>query len=129
MILQNHDHRKCEFCNNFMVELGTCKFCSFEYDKEYNPYAKDNWDILKMDPEDGWEHIQILDRLRYKGIECYAADIWYDNNVALLIGCRDSESEIARALGIYEDCLYTDPLRDMIIINLFKERYLRGELE
>ena len=128
MNLYDNDRRKCEFCNNFMTEIGTCKFCHFEYDETYNPYAKDGWDLLNLDEDDGWEHIQILDRLHYHNIDCLAADIWYDNSLAYLIGCQSNEDELARVLGIHKEVIYQDHLRGWFILNLFQEQYLRGDL-
>lgn len=118
---------KCKNCNNFLTKLERCKFCSFEYDENYNPYAKDDWDILNLKEEDGWEHIQILDRLHYKNIDCLAADIWY-NDVALLIGNKGSDSEIAKALNVHQDIIYNDYEHGLVILNLFQEKFLRGLL-
>ena len=66
---------KCRFCQNYMSALDTCKFCHFELDKDYDPFIKDDWDIMSLKEEDGWEHEQILDRLHLNGIDCYQADI------------------------------------------------------
>ena len=117
---------KCEFCTHYKEE--NCEFCKFEYNEEYNPYAKDDWSIFELKEEDGWEHIQILDRLYYKNIECLFADIWFDTNMAFLIGCKNSEETVARALNIHKEVIYNDFEHGMMIINLFQEKYLRGEL-
>ena len=43
---KNECSGKCTICQNYMSELGTCKFCHFEYDENYNPFSKDDWDIF-----------------------------------------------------------------------------------
>ena len=119
---------KCKSCNNFLTKLERCKFCNFEYNEDYNPCAKYDWDILNLKEEDDWEHIQILDRLHYKNIDCLAADIWYNNDVALLIGNKGSDSEVAKALNVHQDIIYNDYEHGLVILNLFQEKFLRGLL-
>jgi len=115
----------CNFCQNYLSELDRCKFCHFEFDEEYDPYKSDDWDILNLKEEDGWEHIQILDRLRLKGVDCYQADIWFDNNIAVLIGCMADKSVLSRVLNINEDVIYCDYEQGNIILNLYQEKCLR----
>ena len=115
----------CKFCQNYLSELDRCKFCHYEFDEEYDPYKSDDWDILNLKEEDGWEHIQILDRLRLKGVDCYQADIWFDNNVAVLIGCMADKSVLSRVLNINEDVIYCDYEQGNIILNLYQEKCLR----
>ena len=117
---------KCRFCHNYMSELDTCKFCHFEYNDTYEYYTSDDWDILSLKEEDGWEHIQILDRLRLKGIECFSADIWFNNDMALLVGAKASIDKIARVLNVHKEVLYTAD-GDFIIVNLYQEKRLRYE--
>lgn len=116
---------RCNICKNYDGE--NCIHCSFEYDENAS-FAKDDWDILNLKEEDGWEHIQILDRLHYKNIECIMADIWYDNNLAYLIGCKAHPEKIARALNIHSDVIYNDQEHGLFMINLFQEKYIRGLL-
>ena len=127
--MENKEIKKmnCRFCTHYKED--NCELCQFEYDEHYNPYAKDDWDIFKLKEEDGWEHIQILDRLHYKNIECLFADIWFDNNMAFLIGCKKNENDVARALNIHEEVVYNDFEHGMMIINLFQEKYIRGCLD
>ncbi|MBR3208726.1 MAG: hypothetical protein IKF82_00500 [Bacilli bacterium] len=121
---------KCRFCSNYMEQLDTCKFCNFEFDESFDSYVNDDWDILNLTGEDkDWEHIQILDRLMLKGIQCYKADIWFDNNIAYLLGCRASVNNLAKVLNMHEECIYNDGESDFIILNLFQEKYLRGLLD
>ena len=65
---------RCDFCQNYLSSLGRCKFCHFEYEESV---IKDDWDILDLDEEDGWEHEQILNRLHSKDIDCVMADIYF----------------------------------------------------
>lgn len=117
----------CRFCNNYMSELDRCKFCSFDANEDYDFFtSNDKWDILNLKEEDGWEHIQILDRLRLNGVECIAADIWFDDNMAYLIGCKGKTKKVAQILGIHERCIYIDYDKDFMLINLFQEKFLRG---
>ena len=118
---------KCNLCNNYIESLDTCKFCHFEYDEDYNPVDDSKFDILNMREEDGWEHIQIRDRLHYKGIDCYQADIWFDDDVAYLMGCYASQSAIAEALGVHEEVVYCQVDHGFVILNLYKEKILRAE--
>lgn len=108
-----------------MQGLDTCKFCNFEYDEMYNPYKSDDWDILKLNDDVEWSHIQILDRLHDKNIECLFADIWSDESVALLVGCKGSADEVAKALNIHKECIYNDYEHGMMILNLFEEKVIR----
>lgn len=120
--------KKCEFCINYDASVEQCQNCNFKYNEEYNPWAKDNWDIFSLNEEDGWEHIQVLDRLHYKDIDCLFVDIWYDNNIMLIIGAK-RVYKIADALNIHNEVVYDDSEHGLVIVNLFQEKYLRGELE
>ena len=111
-----------------MTELDTCKFCHFERDKSYNPFSKDDWDIMSLDADDGWEHEQIRDRLHLKGIDCYGADIWFDNNMAFLMGVNPSDLDrIADALKLHKEVIYMDGEHQFMILNLYQEKHLRKE--
>lgn len=115
----------CKFCQNYLSKLDRCKFCHFEFDESHDTYKSDDWDILNLKEEDGWEHIQILDRLRLNGVECYQADIWFDDNLAVLIGCMADKSVLSRVLNINEDVIYCDYEQGNIILNLYQEKCLR----
>ena len=117
---------KCKFCHNYMSALDTCKFCHFELDESYESYKSDDWDILSLKEEDGWEHIQILDRLRLKGIKCHSADIWFNNDMALLVGAKADLDRIARVLNVHREVLYASD-GDFVIVNLYQEKRLRYE--
>lgn len=125
----NHGIEKCRVCDNYLAGVDTCKFCHFEWARDYPPTNDSEWDILDLDDNIEWSHLQILDRLHYKGIECLMADIWYNNEVAYLIGVHADTSRVARALGVYEECIFNDVEHGWMILNLFKEKYLRGELD
>ena len=117
---------KCNYCANYMEELDTCKFCSFEY---HEPLVRDDWDILSLKEEDGWEHLQIRDRLHSQGIDCYGADIWYGLNMAYLVGCYCDSSRLAEVLGMHEDAIWNSYAHGFVILNLYQERCLRMGLD
>lgn len=114
---------KCKYCRNYLSQLDSCKFCHFEYCQRY---IDDDWDILKLDFEDEI-HKEIQYRLNAKGIECILADIYWDMNIAFLIGCYAHTDRIAQALGVDEQVVYGNNEQGLVIINLFEEKYLRGE--
>ena len=113
-----------------MTGVERCKYCQYEFceDKYYQNLKSDDWDIFNLD-EDEWEHLQILDRLYSKDIQCYQADIWWDNNMAYLLGCRASTDKIAKALNLHKEVVYNDGEQDFVLLNLFQEKYLRGILD
>ena len=113
---------RCDFCANFLNELDRCKFCHFEYEEFY---TRDDWDIMNLDDDVEWGHIQILNRLRSKGIDCYSADVWWDDNVAYLVGCKANNQELAGVLGVDERCIYNDYEHMFIILNLHMEKAIR----
>ena len=121
---------KCRYCENYMTGVERCKYCHFEYckDKYFQSIKSDDWDIFNLD-ENEWEHLQILDRLYSKDIQCYQADIWWDNNMAYLLGCRASTDTIAKALNLHPEVVYNDGEEDFVLLNLFQEKYLRGMLD
>ena len=117
---------KCKFCKKYEHSTDSCKFCKFEFNEEYDPYLSDDWDILNLDEESDWKHIQILDRLHLKEIDCYSADIWWDNNMAYLLGIKSSVETVAKVLNMHKECIYYDGESDFMILNLFQEKYMRG---
>ena len=112
---------RCNICSNYMSQLDSCKYCRFEYDEKY---TSDDWDILDQDFEDEI-HKLIQYRLQAKGIECIVADIYWDMDIAFLIGCYGNTGKIAQALGVHDEVVYGNNEQGLIIINLFKEKYLR----
>lgn len=120
--------RKCRICKNYEYEpYGNehCKYCDFKYDDDL-PWTRDDFDVLNMDEESEWGHLQILYRLYAKDIDCLFADIWFDNNVAIIIGVKNNDTGVARALGIHKECIYNDSEHGMMILNLYQEKCLRG---
>ena len=119
----------CKFCKNYIIEEDMCDFCQFEY--KHASVLLDNWSIfgLDADGESEWAHIQILDRLHEKGIECLFADIWYNENIAFIIGAKADADDIAKALNLHKECVYTEFEHGMVILNLFQEKYLNGDLD
>ena len=113
---------KCEYCANYMRGISECKFCHFEYD-EY--YVSDDWDILNLDDDYEWSHLQILTRIHAKGLPCLFADIWSDDNIAWLVGCNVFTDKIADVLGIHSDCVYNQGDQSFIVINLLLEKCIR----
>ena len=116
---------KCEICKNYMTQIGSCKFCHFEY---CHRYTDDGWDILEQDLESDIQY-EIQRRLKAKNIDCIYADIYFDTNIAFLIGCYADNERIANALGVYNEVVYGNNDMGVVIINLFQEKYLRGELD
>lgn len=119
---------KCEICKKYNFLSKKCTLCEFEYDEDYS-WTSEEWDILNIDEEEEWAHLQLVYRLYSKGIECLRADIWWDNNIAYIFAPKASLDKIARALGVHKEVLYFDHLNDFVIINLFQEKYLRGLLD
>lgn len=113
---------KCNYCANYMSQLDICKFCNFEYEEFY---TRDDWDILNLNDDEGWSHLQILERLHSKGIECLRADIWFGDNFAYLIGVKTDEGRVAEVLKVHEDCIYNDIEFGVMYINLFQEKAIR----
>lgn len=118
----NSIRTKCGYCANFMYNINRCKFCHFE-PVEY--YSRDNFDILELDEDYEWVHLQILYRLHSKNLPCSFADIWTDNNIAILMGCNVQTWKIAKVLGVHEECIYNWSDQAMIIINLYMEKCIR----
>lgn len=120
---------KCNICKNYLAGEEECKFCQFEYDENLPWTNDDEWDILNIDDDVEWAHFQILYRLNAKGIDCMKADIWYDNDLAYLFLVDTDEERIAEALGVHQEVVFIQELEAFVIINLFKEKYLRGMLD
>lgn len=115
---------RCDICENYLVGLSEprCKYCHFEYAGDL---IKDDWDILCE--EDSWGYpTAIRDRLWSQGIECLSADIWGNDNVAIVYGYNGDENKLASALNVHKDVVYLDPLHDVAIVNLYQEKDLRG---
>ena len=60
----------------------------------------DEWNILHLDDNVEWSHHQIMYRLKSKNIECLAADIWWDNNLAYIIGAKARTERVKMELGV-----------------------------
>lgn len=121
---------ECKYCMHHIEETDECTFCRYETDEEklYRSLRRDDWDILNLDDDEEWSHLQIQKRLHRKGIDCVSCDVWVDDNVAWLMGCNAKSFEIARALNIHEETVYNDADHSFVILNLFQEKWLRGEL-
>lgn len=119
---------RCNYCTETSNDGSDCPHCKFQYDEEYFPYKNDDWDILNLDDDLEWSHLQILYRLHLNGVECLRADIFTDNNIGILIGVKSDTSTVARVLGIHKECIYNLGDEGLWILNLFQEKYLRGNL-
>lgn len=120
---------KCTFCTKYDHSREDCSVCQFEYD-EHLPWTKDDdWDILNLNDDIEWSHLQIQYRLKDKNIDCLHADIWFDTDVAFIVGVKANAERVARALGLYEESVYMEHESSLCILNLFKEKYLRGLLD
>ena len=120
---------KCKICNKYNFNTDECSLCDFEFSKELYWNNDDEWDILNLDDDYEWSHLQIQYRLKSKNIDCLFADIWYDENIAYLIGAKANPDRIAEVLGIHKEVIYNDFDKGIMILNLFQEKYLRGVLE
>lgn len=118
---------RCSYCENYLSKLDRCKFCHFEKDKDYNPFLVDDWDIMDLDNDVEWGHIQILKRLNSNGVECIGADIWFDKNMAYLMGCFADTDKIARVLGLHKESVYGNLDNGLVLLNLYQEKDLRKE--
>ena len=127
---------KCRICKHYIydptkayqdTDYCVCEYCNFEYDEDL-PYDNDDWDIFDLDDDFEWSHLQILDRLDRQGVPCIAVDIWFDNNLAILIGCPAFPHKIAAALNIHEDVIYQVGDTTMVVINLYMEKCLRKKV-
>ena len=118
---------KCRICKKYNKDLDECLCCEFEFDEDTPLY--DDWDILELDDDYEWSHIQIMDRLKSEGIDCLFADIWTDDNMAFIVGCNERTHKIAGVLNIHEEVIYNDSEHSFIMLNLFQEKYIRGLLK
>lgn len=120
---------RCNYCSETTNDGSDCPHCQFQYDENYFPYKSDDWDILNLDDNIEWSHLQILYRLHLNGIECLKTDIWTNKGIALLFGVKSNKSTVARILKIHEECIYSEWDEPLWILNLFQEQYLRGLLK
>ena len=125
----NHDRMKCHICSNYLHGIERCKYCSFEYDDSLPWTDPCQWDVLDLDDDVEWSFLQIQYRLKSKNIDCLQVINWFEDNVIILIGCNAHMDRIARALGVHVDCMVQDLDIGITVVNLFKEKYLRGDLE
>lgn len=124
-----HGIDKCRLCEHYISEEQGCTKCEFEWATEYPPTNDDCWDILNLDEDLEWSFLQIMDRLAYKDIHCLQVINWYGtDDVVVITGCRAYVGRIADALGVHEDSIVQDVDRGVCVVNLFKEKYLRGLL-
>jgi len=120
---------RCNYCTETTNDGSDCPHCQFKYDEDYFPYKSDEWNILELDDDLEWSHLQILYRLHLYGIECLRADIFTNENIGILIGVKSDKSTVAKVLGIHEECIYCEWDEPFWILNLFQEKYLRGLLK
>lgn len=88
-----------------------------------------DWDIFKLTDEEEWSFLQIQYRLKEFGIDVLQVIDWYDGDDIILIGVRAYHERIASALNIHQSSISSDLDIGIMVINLFKEKYLRGELD
>lgn len=123
------DKMRCNICDNYLRGIEKCKFCHFEWASEL-PWTDDvSWDILDIDEEIEWEHLQIQYRLKAKGIECLLVDVWFDSNLVILFGVKDTARRIAKALNVDEDIIYCNIEQGYCIVNLYQEKAIRLGLD
>ena len=121
--------KKCNYCVNYNVDEDDCDECPFEFDEEYySVIFDDEFDVLDLDDDINWSHLQILDRIHSKNLPCLFADVW-GNDMLYLVGCNVFTSRIAQVLGVHEECIYNDSDKAFIIVNLYQERCIRKREE
>lgn len=120
-----HGIQKCRCCKHYINESMGCNKCEFEWSAEYPPVNDEKWDLLDLNDDVEWSFIQIMDRLKYKGIDCLQVINWYSDNVIVLIGCMTDYEKIATALGVHKECMVQDLDLGLSVINLFKEKHIR----
>lgn len=124
-----HGIEKCRVCKHYISEDEGCTKCEFDWSDEYPPVLDDEWDIFNIDDDVEWSFLQIQDRLKYKGIDCLQVLNWYDGNAIVLIGVKAYGERVAKALGMHSECISEDSEIGIMVVNLFKEKWLRGEVE
>lgn len=124
-----HGIEKCRVCKHYISEDQGCNKCEFDWSDEYPPVLDDEWDIFNIDDDVEWSFLQIQDRLKYNGIDCLQVLNWYDDNAIVLIGVKAYGDRVAKALGVHEECISEDLDIGIMVVNLFKEKWLRGEME
>ena len=117
---------RCELCKKYDFSKENCSICDFEFDEKLYWNDDKEWDILNLDDDYEWGHLQIMYRLKSKNIECLNTDIWWDNNLAYIIGAKANVEKVAMALGVHQEVIYDAGEIPLLIINLFQEKYLRG---
>ena len=116
---------RCRVCDNYLRGLERCKYCEFEWSTDYPAVSDDYWDIMDLDESYEHEHIQLMDRLYSKGIECLFADMWCDDSIAFIFGCNARDDDIARALNVSRESVYNDMEHGFVVINLYQEKMIR----
>lgn len=89
----------------------------------------DNFDILNLNDDVEWSHIQLFHHLWDNGIKCLYCDMYTDDNLAIIVGCNALDNELSRVLGVHKDCIYRFDELGLIVLNLYQEKCLRGECE
>ena len=124
------DKMKCHICSNYLHGIERCKYCSFEYDDDL-PWTNDvDWDIFAIDDDTEWSFLQIQYRLKSKGVDCLSVYNWYpDDNCIVLVGVRGRPDRVADALGVNQECIVSDLDVGIMVVNLYMEKCLRGDVE
>lgn len=122
MLKQNKNYM-CNYCENFYDGIDRCKYCHFE-PEDY--FVRDDWDILDLDLDYDWAHLQILYRLHAKDLPCLTTDLW-GMDVGILVGCSVYTWKIAEVLGMHEEAIYNDLDKGFIILNLYQEKHIREQ--
>ena len=119
--------KKCHICSNYNHIHEECSNCKFEYDDNLPWTNDDSWDIFKINDDEEWSHLQIMYRLKKFDIDVLQVYNWVpDDNSIVLVGVRAYPERVARALGVDMESIVSDLDAGIMVINLFKERYLRG---
>ena len=121
---------KCHNCENYLHGLERCKFCSYQFDDSLAWNDNSKWDIFEIDDEIEWSFLQIQYRLKAHGIDCLEVINWCPNdNVIVIFGVKSYPEKVAEVLGVHRDSIVSDSEIGIMVINLFMEKYFRGELK
>ena len=126
----SYDRMKCHICCNYLHGVERCKYCHFEYDDDLPWTNPCEWDILDIDEDVEWSFLQIQYRLKSKDIDCLQVFNWFEGDAILITGIREIHPDrISHALGVHKECISLDADAGICVINLFMEKYLRGDLD
>ena len=88
-----------------------------------------NFNILNLNDDVEWSHIQLQNHLWDNNIQCLYCDMYTNDNLAILVGCNVLDYELSRVLGVHKDCIYRFDELGLIVLNLYQEINLHKILQ